>query len=79
MVSMDSQNVGKIISAVKDIFLAAIGATVFIFGMIHSTPITTEAVEYVGVYGAYFGIHVYSSAVINKSGTTTTQAPATKP
>ena len=76
---MDSQNVGKIISAVKDIFLAAIGATVFIFGMIHSTPITTEAVEYVGVYGAYFGIHVYSSAVINKSGTTTTQAPATKP
>ena len=76
---MDSQNVGKIISAVKDIFLAAIGATVFIFGMIHSVPITTEAVEYVGVYGAYFGIHVYSSAVINKSGTTTTQAPAQKP
>ena len=76
---MDSQNVGKIISAVKDIFLAAIGATVFIFGMIHSTPITTEAVEYVGVYGAYFGIHVYSSAVINKPGTAITQAPATKP
>ena len=76
---MDSQNVGKIISAVKDIFLAAIGATVFIFGMIHSVPITTEAVEYVGVYGAYFGIQVYSSGVINKSGTTTTQAPATKP
>lgn len=76
---MDSQNVGKIISAVKDIFLAAIGATVFIFGMIHSVPITTEAVEYVGVYGAYFGIHVYSSATINKSGTAITQAPATKP
>ena len=76
---MDSQNVGKIISAAKDIFLAAIGATVFIFGMIHSVPITTQAVEYVGVYGAYFGIHVYSSAVINKSGTTITQAPATKP
>ena len=75
---MDSQNVGKIISAVKDIFLAAIGATVFIFGMVHSVPITTEAVEYVGVYGAYFGIHVYSSSVINKSGTAITQAPAAK-
>ena len=65
---MDSQNVGKIISAVKDIFLAAIGATVFIFGMIHSIPLTTEAVEYVGVYGAYFGIHVYSSASASKAG-----------
>ena len=74
---MDSQNVGKIISAVKDIFLAAIGATVFIFGMIHSVPLTTEAVEYVGVYGAYFGIHVYSSASANKAGTSTTNV-ATK-
>ena len=73
---MDSQNVGKIISAVKDIFLAAIGATVFIFGMIHSVPLTTEAVEYVGVYGAYFGIHVYSSASANKAGTSTTNVAA---
>ena len=73
---MDSQNVGKIISAVKDIFLAAIGATVFIFGMIHSVPLTTEAVEYVGVYGAYFGIHVYSSASASKAGTSTTNVAA---
>ena len=66
--AIDSANQGKLISAVKDIFLAAIGATVFIFGMIHSIPLTTEAVEYVGVYGAYFGIHVYSSASASKAG-----------
>ena len=76
--NMDPQNTGKIISAVKDIFLAAIGATVFVFGMVHSIPITTAAVEYVGVYGAYFGIHVYSSAVINKAGTAVSQSPPTK-
>ena len=76
---MDSQNVGKIISAVKDIFLAAIGATVFIFGMVHSVPITTQAVEYVGLFASYYGVHVYSSSIINKSGTTITQAPAQKP
>ena len=39
--AIDSANQGKLISAVKDVFLAAIGATVFIFGMIHSVPITT--------------------------------------
>ena len=75
---MDSQNVGKIISAIKDIVLAAIGATVFIFGMTYSTPITTQVVEYVGLFALYYGEHVYSSSIINKSGTTITQAPATK-
>ena len=58
----------KIIGAVKDIFLALIGASVFIFGLIHNTPITSEAVEYVGVYGAYFGLHVYSSYKASASG-----------
>lgn len=59
----------RIVSAVKDIVLAGIGATVFIFGVIHAQPITTVVVEYVGVYGAYFGIHVYSSAKVSKAGT----------
>ena len=74
--AIDSAKQGKLISAVKDIFLAAIGATVFIFGLIHSVPLTTQAVEYVGVYGAYFGIHVYSSASANKAGTSTTNVAA---
>ena len=76
---MDSQNVGKIILAVKDIFLAAIAATVFMFGMIHSVPITTQTVEYVGLFTSGYGVHVYASSKINKFGTTITQAPATKP
>ena len=75
--AIDSANQGKLISAVKDIFLAAIGATVFIFGLIHSVPLTTQAVEYIGVYGSYFGLHMYTSSVINKAGVSTTNV-ATK-
>lgn len=65
----------KLIHAIKDIFLASIGAAVFIYGLIHAVPLTTEAVEYVAVYGAYFGIHVYSSASASKAGTEMQNTP----
>lgn len=58
----------KAIHAVKDILLAVIGSVVFIYGLIHAVPLTTEAVEYVGIYGAYFGIHVFSSASASAKG-----------
>lgn len=56
------------INAAKDILLALIGAAVFVFGIVHQVPLTTNAVEYVGLFGAYYGVHVYSSASVSKSG-----------
>lgn len=47
---------------------AVIGATVFMFGLIHATPLTTVAVEYVATFGMYYGVHVYSSNSATKSG-----------
>ena len=76
--AIDSANLGKLISAVKDIILAAIGATVFIYGFVHATPITTEVVEYLGVFASYYGVHVYRSGSVNKTGETTSN-PVTKP
>lgn len=67
----------KAIHAAKDVILAVVGAVVFVYGLLHAIPLTTEAVEYVAVYGAYFGIHVYSSASASKAGIVTQNIPAT--
>lgn len=55
------------IHMVKDIVMSALGAAVFIFGFIHSIPLTTVAVEYVAIYGTYFGVHVATSAFTAKN------------
>jgi hypothetical protein len=60
-----------VISAVKNVAMAGIGAGVFIFGLIHATPLTTVAVEYVTIYGTYFGVHIATSNV--SSGKLTTE------
>lgn len=62
------------IHAVNSIFLALIGASVFIFGLLHMTPITTMGVEYVAAYGSYFGIHTFSSMSASKAALTTSGA-----
>ena len=58
----------KLLHTLDNIIMSAIGATVFIFGLIHATPLTTMAVEYVGVFGTYFGVHVFTSNAVSKAG-----------
>ncbi len=68
----------SIVHLFKDVIMTAIGAFVFIYGLAHAVPLTTIAVEYIGVYGAYFGVHVYSSNSFSKQGVTLSE-PAQKP
>lgn len=72
---MDDKIAVGIIHAVKDVALAVVGAVVFVFGITHSIPITTQAVEYVGIYGMYFGIHVGTSSISAKALATQTGKP----
>ena len=58
----------KLLHTLDNIVMSAIGATVFIFGLIHATPLTSMAVEYVGVFGTYFGVHVFTSNAVSKAG-----------
>jgi hypothetical protein len=53
--------------------MSAIGASVFIIGLLHSSPLTTIGVEYGAIYGTYFGVHVYSSNAVSKQGLNTTK------
>jgi len=77
---MDKTVAIKLLHTVDNIVMSAIGATVFIFGFIHATPLTTIAAEYVGIYGTYFGVHVFSSNSVSAKGiaaASTTAAGAT--
>jgi hypothetical protein len=65
---MDKTVAIKLLHTVDNIVMSAIGATVFIFGFIHATPLTTIAAEYVGIYGTYFGVHVFSSNSVSAKG-----------
>lgn len=62
----------QIAHTVNSIVMAGIGAFVFLEGLIHVTPLTTVAVEYVATFGMYFGVHVYSSNNATKSGLSAT-------
>ena len=68
----------SIIHLFKDVIMTAIGAFVFIYGFAHAVPLTTISVEYIGIYGAYFGVHVYSSNSFSKQGVTLSE-PVQKP
>lgn len=73
---MDSQTMISVIHSVKDIALAAIAAAVFIYGILHSVPISTQTVEYVAIYAAYYGIHTSSVKAADKAMSKATgQAP----
>lgn len=69
---MNSQTEIAVIHAVKDIAFAIIGAVVFVYGLIHSQPISQMAVEYVAVYGSYFGVHVGTTKASDKALNTQT-------
>lgn len=65
----------KALHTLDNIVMSAIGATVFIFGLVHNTQVSTELVEYVATYGMYFGVHVFSSNSASKKAINATNTP----
>lgn len=51
----------KIVSAFHSVVTAIIGATVFMYSFVHLVPLSQYAIEALGIFGAYYGTHVYAS------------------
>lgn len=69
---MNVQTAISIIHAIKDIAFALIGAVVFIYGIVHSIPLTQTGVEYVGVFASYYGVHTGTTKITDKAMATAT-------
>jgi hypothetical protein len=70
-----------IISAVKSLGLALIGAFVFVSGFHTLAPLTEYGLASLGSFGAYYGLHVYVSNKFigaKESGTTSASTPTSK-
>lgn len=67
-----------IVHFANTVVTAGVGAFVFLEGLIHATPLTVQAVEYVATFGMYYGVHVYSSNSATKTGMTASNNAQTK-